>query len=93
VAFRWTLGELADGMVVYRAYDGDAHVVFFGPPGCEGHGNGWPPCTHLGGPRMAVNSVGEGAILFFAGSPEELKQEVRRVRRRLGDPGGHLSLA
>lgn len=83
VGFLWGLGDLKEGIVVHRSYDRDAYVVVFGQPGCTAGGNSWPPCTHLGGEVQQVTSEAEGAILFFMGSEEDMRNAVRQTQRSL----------
>jgi len=45
-------------------------LLFVGAPGVVAGGNGWVPCTHLGGPKRLVDKSGGGRIVFWIGSLE-----------------------
>ncbi len=79
----WTLGDVEDGMIVMRSYDGGGYVVLFGPPGCGTWGNGWPHCTHFEGDAGRFTDRVRCAILFFVGSEAELRRRVEPIRREL----------
>jgi len=83
LSFLWSVGEIEDGVVVYRCYDNDSFVVIFGPGGSSAGGNLWPPCTHIRGKDTKITDEMESAILFFIGSVDKLKKEIRRIRKKL----------
>lgn len=83
LSFLWSIGEIEDGVVIYRSYNNNAFVVLFGPPGSSAGGNLWPPCTHIRGKKTEIIHEAESAILFFIGSLSELKKEIRKVRKNL----------
>jgi formylglycine-generating enzyme required for sulfatase activity len=71
----WSVGEDLDpGAVVYRSYDGSAYLLFVGPAGCSGGGNGWVPCTHLGGKKRITKDSGGGRIVFHIGTLETVRK-------------------
>ncbi len=90
VSFGWSLGEspmhggqftsakpLDPGAVIYKAYAGAAYLAFVGVSGLGGSGNGWVPCTHLGGPRQVVQKSGGGRIVFWIGPLEGAQKYLR----------------
>jgi formylglycine-generating enzyme required for sulfatase activity len=79
-AFRWSLGEVEDGMAVFRAHDGPGYVVMFGPPGGGIMGNGWPHCSHLSWDGAPFSEEASSAILFFMGTGAELRKAAQVVR-------------
>jgi hypothetical protein len=83
MSFAWNAGLLKDGVFVCRSYNRDAFVVFFSPPGSHASGNGWPHCTHLGGPHASFDTTAERAILFMLGTETELRQAIAETRRCL----------
>jgi len=72
--FAWGVGDNLDpGAAIYRSYDGSAFLIFAGAPGCSASGNGWVPCTHLGG-NVRMAESGGGRIAFIVGSLEDARQ-------------------
>ncbi len=67
---------LDPGAVIFKAYQGPAYLIFVGVPGVESGGNGWPPCTHLGGP-IQIAEKGGGRIMFWVGPLDGAKKYLK----------------
>ena len=65
-SFGWTVGSSELGAAIYKSYDGSAWVLLVREPGSSAGGNGWVPCTHLGGGKL--NSA---KIIFHVGSLDD----------------------
>lgn len=83
LSFFWSVGEIEDGVVIYRSYNCDAFIVIFGPLGSSAGGNLWVPCTHITGKGTKINEEMESIIAFFIGPLDELKKEIRKIRKNL----------
>jgi hypothetical protein len=51
-------------------------LIFVGVPGVVAGGNGWVPCTHLGGPKQMVENGG-GRIVFWIGTLDGTKNYLK----------------
>jgi len=82
LSFLWSIGEVENGICIYKGYLNDSFVVIFGPEGCKVGGNLWPPCTHLSGENTEIKNEIEAKILFFIGSFEQLKKEIKKILKK-----------
>jgi hypothetical protein len=68
---------LNPGAAIFKAYQGSAYLMIVGPPGVSAGGNGWVPCTHLGGPKRLVEKSGGGRIVFWLGDFDGAKKYLK----------------
>jgi len=81
LSFLWSLGKTENGLCIYKAFSDDSFVVISGPDNCSIGGNLWPPCTHLRGENTEIKDEIEVKILFFIGKFEELKREIKKLKK------------